>query len=449
MPMKPRVGLAVVGNEAESGLERAGSLLKVASDHLRESNVDVILEQNTIVNEADAVQAARRFREAGVDLTVLIHATWTRDSIPYLFMQGTGNPIFLWAVPYPETYSLAAVQHFAGILRNRGIGFKYAYGLSSEAIDTVVKYARVVKLVNRKIPYHIGLIVPRPTWRAFGPQDMTGGEWDLSELLHTCIVHIEMEEFQKTVGKVEISRQKVVVKEMKEGGRLPEAHVMEEERLLRAAAEYLAIKELRERYQLDAVTVATYPYMWGIVNLAASWLADEGFVVETEGDLVRTILMCLIGQLAVSPAALAELAKFDSEANVLYLGHAGSAAVSLAESLEAVKLVKAGSLGCFVQFPLKRMPEVTVVNLWQGAKNYSLFTGLAASRGMSLKEWEDMGGGFLAKLDPKWSVESMLDFFIAKGMEHHFVLAEGDLREELADLADLLGIEILVPNTEG
>ena len=83
---------------------------------------------------------------------------------------------------------------------------------------------------------------------------------------------------------------------------------------------------------------------------------------------------------------------------------------------------------------------MTLVNLWQSSDSYNLFAGLAASRGMTTEEWESMGGVSLAKLEVKWGVENPLDFFIAKGMEHHFLIAEGDLREDLIDLAALLNI---------
>jgi len=440
--MKPRVGLVVVGNEAESGLERAGWLLKTTKDRLAETSVDVVQEQNAILTDADAIQAGRRFREANTDLIVLIHATWVRDSIPYLLAQGSGSTLFLWGLPYPETYSLAAVQHFAGILRNRGIGFKYAYGLPSQdkVIEAIAKYARVVKLVKREIPYHIGLIGPRPTWRAFGAQDMTMGEWDLSELLRASIIHVEMSEFQETVLQMEDNRKKALIKRMQHEGKLPRTHEIEDKRLLRAAAEYLAIEEIRERYLLDAATIETYPYAWGFANLAASWLGDDRFVLETEGDLVRTTLMHLLVQLGTSPVMLGELAKTCPEDNLLYFGHAGSTALSLAESLDRVRFTAEGKAGCFVQFPLKELAEVTLVNLWQSPDSYNLFAGITASKGMTTEEWENMGGVSLAKLEVKWDVENPLDFFIAKGMEHHFLVVEGDLREDLIDLATLLNI---------
>ncbi len=440
--MKPRVGLVVVGNEAESGLERAGWLLKTTRDRLAETSVDVVQEQNAILTDAGAIQAGRRFREANTDLIVLIHATWVRDSIPYLLAQGSGSTLFLWGLPYPETYSLAAVQHFAGILRNRGIGFKYAYGLPSqdEVIEAIAKYARVVKLVKREIPYHIGLIGPRPTWRAFGAQDMTMGEWDLDELLRTTVVHIEMDEFSNAVARVDGRCQRELLDRFKAEGRVPVAALIEEKRLLRAAAEYLAIEEIRERSLLDAATIEPYPSAWGSANLAASWLADDGFVLETEGDLVRTTLMHLLVQLGTSPVMLGELAKTCPEDNLLYFGHAGSMALSLAESLDRVRFTAEGKEGCFVQFPLKELAEVTLVNLWQSTDSYNLFAGIAASKGMTTKEWESMGGVSLAKLEVKWDVGNPIDFFIAKGMEHHFLVAEGDLREDLIDLATLLNI---------
>ena len=440
--MNPRVGLAVVGNEAESGLERAGSLLAEAGDQLERRGVVIIKHEETVLTDAGAVEAGTRFRSENVDLAVLIHATWARDSIPYLISRCSGAPLFLWGLPYPETYSVAAVQHFAGILRNRGIGFKLAYGTPSEdrICDAVDRYALVAKVAHRDEPRHIGLIGPRSTWRAFGPQDMTPGEWDLGELFGASVIHIEMTEFLETVERVSLDRRKELVQAKASQGQLPAVEPGEENRLLVAAAETLAIEELQGRYQLDAATIQTYPYAWGAANLAASWLGDDGFVLETEGDLARTTVMNLLGDLSSAPSMLGELAYIGPENGTLYLGHAGSCALSLAASLDEVTIAGEGETGCFVQFPIRKMDKATLVNVWDDSDSYRLFAGQVECKGMSLEEWHRMGGVSLAKLEATWAGEDLLSLLANAGMEHHFVLAEGDLREDLSDLAEFLGI---------
>ena len=112
----PRVGLLVSGNVAESGLERADEIRGGLSRSLEETGLEVCLETTTVTEDVTAIGAGRKLRAAGVDLVVLVNATWTRDTIPYLLMQETGCPLFSIGLPYPETYSLASVQHYAGIL---------------------------------------------------------------------------------------------------------------------------------------------------------------------------------------------------------------------------------------------------------------------------------------------------------------------------------------------
>lgn len=269
---------------------------------------------------------------------------------------------------------------------------------------------------------------------------MTNGEWELGELLRSCIIHIEMDEFLESVSHVDDSKQRALIQRIKDAGNLPSSSGVEEKRLLRAAAEYLAVEEIQDRYLLDAATIETYPYAWGLGNLAASWLADEGFVLETEGDLVRTTLMCMLNELSPSPSMLGELADIDPGKSLIYIGHAGSTALSLAQNIDEVRLTSEGEVGCFVQFPLKELDKVTLVNLWKDRDSYKMFAGLARSRSMGIKEWEDMGAVSLAKLEVEWDIDDTLAFFILEGMEHHFLVAAGDLREDLVDLAELLGI---------
>jgi hypothetical protein len=150
--------------------------------------------------------------------------------------------------------------------------------------------------------------------------------------------------------------------------------------------------------------------------------------------------MHLLGELSSTPSMLGELAHIGPENGVFYLGHAGSCALSLAASLDEVTVAGEGETGCFVQFPIRKMDKATLVNVWEDSDSYRLFAGQVECKGMSLEEWRRMGGVSLAKLEAAWAGEDLLSLLADAGMEHHFVLAEGDLREDLCDLAEFLGL---------
>ncbi len=441
----PRVGLVISGNAAESGLERADGIRTQLAHVLEEAGLEVCLEDAIVTEDVMALNAGQKLRAADADLIVLVNATWTRDTIPYLLMQVADCPLLLVGLPYPETYSLASVQHFAGLLSNAGQPFKAVYGdpMDSKIVDTIVNYSRVVKLACSRIPFCMGLIGPRSSWRAFGAQDMTDGEWELSDVVGATIIHIEMDEFTSIVDRVSAGKRESLIDRLRGTDSVPPIVAGEEHRLQSAAAEYLAMEELRETYALRCATIQTYPYLWGAANLAAAWLGDAGFVLETEGDLVRTALMAVIMELSSRPSMLGELAHIERSDGLMYIGHAGSCALSLAESLAEVAVTCEGELGSFVQFPIRRMPEASLIAFWKQRGVPSLQVIPCESLGMTTKEWEAMGAVSLAKLRSSAFREDMLKSMISLAMEHHLVVSEGALGEPLEDWARLRGIAVV------
>jgi L-arabinose isomerase len=443
----PRVGLVVSGNTAESGLERADGIRSTLSLALEKAGLEICLEKATVTEDVEALDAAKRLCAADADVIVLVNATWTRDTIPYLLMQETGRPLLLVGLPFPETYSLASVQHFAGLLCNAGKPFKAVYGDPADpaVVGQIADYSRVARLARGRVPFHMGLIGPRSSWRAFGAQDMTDGEWELSDVVGASILHIEMDEYRTLVDRIPAGRREALVNELREAGRVPAIASGEERRLLSAAAEYLAMEELRETYALDCATIETYPFSWGAANLAAAWLGDAGFVLETEGDLVRTALMSVIMRLTSKPSLLGELAHIQCEDGLVYVGHAGSCALSLAEGLADVVVACEGESGCFVQFPIRRMPEASLVAFWKRHGVPSLQVIPCESAGMASEEWAAMGAVSLAKLRADGFRKDVLASMVALGMEHHLVVSEGALGENLEDWARLRGIAVVGP----
>lgn len=441
----PRVGLVITGNTAESGLERADGIKKHLVLALEEAGLEVCLETTTITEDVAALSAGQKFREAGTDVIILVNATWTRDTIPYLLMQETACPLLLVGLPYPETYSLASLQHFAGLLSNTGQPFKAIYGdpMEPSIVDTIVNYSRVVKIACNKIPFRMGLIGPRSSWRAFGAQDMTDGEWELSNTVGATVIHIEMDEFVSIASRVSDDERETLIARLRTENRIPTIQEGEEHRLRTAAAEYIAIEKLRETYGLGCATIQTYPYSWGSANLAAAWLGDEGFMLETEGDLVRTALMAIIMQLSSRPSLLGELAHIETADELMYIGHAGSCALSLAENLAKVALPSEGESGCFVQFPLRKMPKSSLIAFWKKHGVPSLQVVPCTSVGMTTEEWMSLGGVSLAKLHSSAFHKDVLKSMISLGMEHHLIVSEGDLRESLENWARLRGIAVV------
>jgi len=440
--IKPKVALVAMASQFESGGERAEEILKRAIKHLEESGLEVNAYEKTVWDPSDAFKAVDYFLKNQPDLLVMIHVTWVLDSLQYIFINNIKSPVVLWGVPYPETFSIGCVQHFGSILWEHGYQYKYVYGLPQNVtlIGKVSKYAGTAKVFKNLNKARIALIGPRQTWRVAGSQDMTSEEWEFSKKFGTTIIHIEMDEILERAKKQENSVAEQTLSNLKKQQRIGRT-IADKENLLYAAKIYLATKEIFKHYTLDAAAAECYPKFSGLINLPSSWLADEGIVLDTEGDVGHAILMTILNQLKPGPTALAEIGSMAD--NVIYLAHEGSSAHSLTEDISKVQISASGELGCFVGTPFKTMPEVTMVNLCGRENTYRMLVAKVSTEPVTHQEWLDGGSKFFAKVNLGGKAIDKFNKMLAEGIDHHLLLKEGDLVEQIVDLCDLLKIKII------
>jgi L-fucose isomerase-like protein len=436
---KPKVALVAMASRFESGGQRTEEILKGAIQSLEKSGLEVKAYPETVWDPADAFAAVDYFSTQQPDLLVLLHITWVLDSLQYIFINNLKCPVILWGIPYPETFSIGCVQHFGSILWEHGFNYKYVYGLPENAdlIKEITRYATTAKLYKRLSSLRIALIGPRQTWRVAGSQDMTSEEWEFSKKFGTTIIHIEMEEVLERAKKQEKSGAEKTLLKFKKEQKMGKA-IAGEENLLYAAKVYLAIKEIFQHYTLDAAAAECYPKFGGLINLPASWLADEGIVLDTEGDIGHAVLMTILNQLKPGPTALAEIGSI--KGNIIYLAHEGSSAHSITENISKVQISPSGDLGTFVGTPLKAMPEVTMVDLCGRENTYRMLVAKVSTAEVTHQEWVEGGSKFFAKVNLGANALDKFNQLLAEGVDHHFLLKEGDLVGELTDLCHLLKI---------
>lgn len=436
---KTKIGLMVVASRFESGGERAEELARGAQEMLIKEGYDVQAATKTVWDPADALAETTRIAKGEPDLLLVIHASWVLDSLQYILANTAKCPLVLWAVPYTETFSLACVQHFSSVLRQHGLTCNHLYGLPEDKnlVAELAVYATAARAYQAVKRARIALLGPRQTWRVASSQDMTSEEWDFTKTFGITIVHIEMEELL-SVAKAQTEEAAVMaLAEMRSSGRLIKP-LADDERLLQSARVYLGVKQLSARYGLNAVAAECYPNYIGLTNLPASWLADEGFVLETEGDIGHTTVILALNEIAPGITALAEASSYDIAQDSVYLAHGGSSAHSLAEDLSRVHIPLNGK---FVGLPFKPAPIVTLAGLCGLAGNYRMTVATGAIESASQKEWEAAGNRFMAKFRPVGGALAFVKRMLAAGTDHHVLIREGDLTPQLGFFCDLFGLE--------
>ena len=440
---KIKIGLVAVASHFEYGGERGDDLLARAKKTLESAGVDVVVYPQLIWDPGDAIDACQKLKQEKVNSLVMLEVTWVLDSLKYIFTVQMDLPTLFWAVPYTDTYSIGAVQHYASILKAMGYTFEYVYGLPEEAevIEGIRSYAKVGAAVSAARGMILGLIGPRQSWRVAGPQDMTKEEWDFSKKTGVTIVHIEMEEVLNEARQISDADGKKTLQGLL--SRTGKSLLNDQAKLYHAKV-YMAVKKTMARYRLDAAAAECYPSYGGQMNLAASWLADEGVVLDTEGDIGHTFVINTLNLFAGGGAAvLGEAGSIDIAQNFIPVLHEGSSAMSFAASLDQVQISPLGELGAYVGLPLQAMPVMTVATIVGNGGNYKMFVAKGRTLDVPHDEWVRTGSRLAVNLQFDVEARSAMDQIIRGGMDHHIVIKEGDHTRELLSLCDFLGFETL------
>ena len=441
---KIKIGVVAVASPFESGGQRGDDLVARAKKELENAGLDAVVYPDLVWDPAAALDACEKLKREDINSLVVIDVTWVLDSLKYLFTTKLNVPTVFWAVPYTETFSIGCIQHYGSIIKAMGYTYEYVYGLpeDAEVIEGIRSNAKVGAAVAAARGMVLGLIGPRQTWRVCGPQDMTKEEWDFSKKTGVTIVHVEMEEILDKAKEISDADGKKTLDVLlpRTGKSLASAKAM-----LHQAKVYMALKDVIARYRMDAVATECYPMYSGLMNLVSSWLAEEGVVVDTEGDIGHAYVMSSLNLIAGGGAvALGEAGSIDTARNIVPIAHEGSTAMSLADSLDRAQVNASGELGTFVGVPLKAMDTVTVAAMVGNGEKYKMFIAKGRTLNVSHDEWVQGGSKLVGNLQFDVDARSAIDQLIRGGMDHHFVIKEGDHTRELLELCDFMGYETLL-----
>lgn len=440
---EPNVGLVVVSSPFEAGGDRAEPALRRATEILQASGLNIRVASQVIWDVADASRVTKDWASAPIDLLVIVHSSWVEDSLQFQLQREAQAPVLLWTLPHPETYALAAVKHFASVAARTGIVYKWGQGEvdDPEFIATVKSFAETAAVARRFRKSRVALLTPRTAWRMFGPMDMSYDEWDLANTLGITVLHLEIDEL---VDKAENESDTDARAEL-ERHAAGYGHIeADPERMLFSSKVYLAAKKMIDSYGLDAMAAACYPTHFGLVNLASSWMSDEGFHFDPEGDTGSAIVANAMLALRNTPVCLAEPALLRRDKDSLLLRHEGSAPSGLAVSPSEVYVINLGDQrGTLIEFPLRSADKVTAACIAGHDGDYALYVGGLKSVGIPADEWQQWGRGFLADMTGPKGGTALVEGMFANRQDHHMLLQEGDQVAQLTDLAELWGLDVV------
>jgi len=430
--LKPKIGLAVIYHPYEEGAEEAPKLMTKTKHILDSLGLEVVPNDNPVHDSKTATKAGNRFRDARVDLMCLPLATWSSDYVVLDMLEQRDAPVITWAFPGVNTGSLCGCQQIDCVLRELDKEYRFVYGETPRAKKEILDYSRAITLRNKLRLVKLGLI----GYRTQGMTEVTFDEYALKSVFGPRIIHMGIDKLRDEV--VKISREEAMGK-MEQIKRKVGKFTTSEGECLHSVRTYLALRDFIEENGLSGLATECYPDLMGQVCLPHSLLSEEGIVAACEGDVNSAVAMLMLHELTGRPVHNTDLLAVYKRDNSALLSHCGSGGFSMAKRTDDIVLgpVRLAHKGVCVLFTPK-LGNVTLVNLVgrEGTYRMCVMSGKAIHAKMVFP-------GNPLRVKMPISADEFLRVVAKFGFGHHWMIGYGDVRSELVQLGNLVGIKVV------
>jgi L-fucose isomerase-like protein len=272
--------------------------------------------------------------------------------------------------------------------------------------------------------------------RTIGMTEVTFHEYDVKEIFGPIVVYLSTNELlRRRDAMADDQAISLWQKVRQRAGRckVPDADG------IRSMKCYFAMKGWVDKNGLSGVAVGCYPDLMGEVCLGCGLLAEEEVVTSCEGDMNSLILTYIMHNIGSAPVHNTDLLDIDEKRRTAVFSHCGNSAISLADdkdevTLDSVRLMGQGVVSLY----RAKCGEVTMANLCGKKGTYRLTYATAKA-----VEAEMVFPGIPVKVELPCSTKSFLEQTADFGTGHHWMIAYGDMSEQLQYVCKMLGIGML------
>ncbi len=400
-----------------------------------------------------AEEAGRAFRDAGVEILVIIEGTYLPDFIvlhalehvPHakiiVFSTQTGEnvgPEDNYEATMRNSALIGATQ-LSGTFSKSGRSYRVVVGEISDTAcyEEIGGLVRAFNTVRKLRALKIGMI--GHVFR--GMFDLEFDRGTVRGVLGPEVITIQPEhlvDIWREVREDEMSAVETMFSVYK-------LHTTKEELSLSVKLG-LAMRKLAEVYKLDALCFLGQHYIEKMTKAparigASMLMKDDKIMVSCEGDIGGLVMMQIMRDISGNPPVQLEWGQFDIKNNALFLLGHGICDPAIASSPAEVSLTGApeewGFSGTGVNWELTAAP---------GRVTLGHFINTAAGWQMLISEGEALDFPCLpcneihAMVKVKSPVKDYLKKLLELGVTHHVVMVHGCIVRELAAVADNMGI---------
>lgn len=406
-----------------------------------------------VTNEKSADEAAVEFKKHPLDILVVVCATYTDCGVPFRTIRSTNAPILIWnwqdrrSVPEEadwldviENSSSAGVPALTNLLirARRPFAIVSSVNYDEEGLGEIGRYIQSSSVAQHLRNARIGIIGSVPT----GMMDLQADEASLTTNLGPMIVHVEENELLSEFQSVPESDALAYLTDISSRCRI---EGLTRQELVDSARLALALEIVTKRHELGAIAIShilNVPQIGVVPCLAASRLIELGIVVSFEADPTTAAAMIMLRELAGNAWLLEPLMMDIPHNAIFFMAHGeGDPAFATSAGITLKRRLPASS-GVSLEFSAKG-GVITLLAIVDNGKNS---WRMIITKGEALEITPRPLTVPQMMVRAEKSCTKWFNELCRAGCPHHIAVCYGDVSDQLAKLADILGMEkVIVP----
>lgn len=383
--------------------------------------------------------------EQPLDLLLVLQVTFTDATMTVELAKSVDAPLVLWSFPEPRSGGRLRLNGFCGInlaahaLGKAGQSFDYIHREAGapEALDEIMALARAGYVKRRLTQTRIGVVGEHPA-------GFDTCSYDTAELRSRFGVKTQtlpIGDFIASAAAVDDADAKAV--RARAAGDLGSLDDLDQESLHKSMKVYVALRDLADEENLQALAVRCWPEFFTDFGCAAcgpmAFMNQDGTPCGCEADVFGALSSLVLQWTAGEPTFNTDLVDVNVEDDTAVFWHCGQAPISMAdpESPIGPTIHSNRKLPLLNEFALKP-GRVTLARLTQAKNEIRLV----------------LGGAEILRAPPSFSGTSgvvrfdkpageVLDRIMREGLEHHTGLVYGEHRPALRQLASMLDLPVI------
>ena len=421
--------VAATGHDTQD--DRLSSEIDEMAETLSTVGIETVVprEYATDASTADAILDG--LLADGADAIAAYHLTGGTEQTVVESLRGISRPVVLLGTSRENSFAAAVEARSALEAAGHPVELVFAADLDESTARELRSTVSARAIATAFEGFRLGLIGEQSPWLVSAVEDADR----ITSRLGPRLVRVDMGTVLEEVDAVPDERAEEVAETL--DANAADRVEPDEADLVEAARIYLGLETLATEEALDAITVGCFeliPELGNTACYALAQLIDDGLVAGCEGDLQATLSMELLDRVTDDPVWMANTVAPDAASDEVTFAHCTIATDMLADPPILRSHFESGT-GVAVQGELQAR-EVTLARLGGEAYDELFVATGRVSEG-------SVGREDMCRTQATIALDGDVDSYLDRTLGNHVAIGYGDVRDDLAAVAEELGVELV------